>query len=171
MKRLLVSILVLSIIFGISSCRGKEKPKEEKIKITVEREEPAKGVSLGSAYEYASLGKKLAQAGDYIEAEKAYQKTLALNPRYAYAYNQLGYLYQVKYPDYEKALDLYQKAMEYNPTKSAQMSRFQLAICYEKVGQSNNAINTWKEYLKIEPADSSYALKARQHLESLQTQK
>ncbi|MCG2677568.1 tetratricopeptide repeat protein, partial [bacterium] len=161
----------LSIIFGIFGCRGREEPKEEKIKITVEQEEPARGVSLGSAHEQASLGKKLAQAEDYAGAEKAYQKALELNPRYAYAYNQLGYLYQVKYQNYEKAIYHYQKAIEYNPTKSAQMSRFQLAICYEKAGQIDNAINTWKAYLEIEPADSSYALKARQHLENLQTQK
>jgi tetratricopeptide (TPR) repeat protein len=171
MKRLLVSIIVLSIIFGIFGCRGREETREEKIKITVEQEEPAKGVSWASAHEQASLGKKLAQTGDYAGAEKAYQKALELNPKYAYAYNQLGYLYQVKYQDYEKAIYHYQKAIEYNPKKGAQLSRFQLAICYEKAGKINKAVNTWKEYLKIEPPNSQYASIDHQHLESLQTQR
>lgn len=177
MRRFIVLVLILSLV-ALSGCRRREEPREEKIKITVEREGPTKAVPLlspgerkTSAYEHASLGKKLAQAGDYVGAEKAYQKALELNPRYAYAHNQLGYLYQVSYQDYEKAIHHYQKAIEYNPTKTAQISRFQLASCYEEAGQIDKAIDIWKEYLKIEPPDSQYAFQARQHLEALQSKR
>jgi len=48
----------------------------------------------------------------------AYNKLMSIiqkNPRYGRAYNHLGWLFETKYKDLNKAEEYYQKALEYSP--------------------------------------------------------
>jgi tetratricopeptide (TPR) repeat protein len=53
--------------------------------------------------------------GDIAEAQRAYEKALALNPRFAPAANNLAVLYSEHGGDMEKALQLAQRAKEASP--------------------------------------------------------
>jgi len=67
-----------------------------------------------SAEEYINSGNEKADAGDYQEAIKDYNKAIELNPKDAEAYYNRG-LAKVKLGDYRGAIEDFNKAIEINP--------------------------------------------------------
>lgn len=74
----------------------------------------------------------------------AYNKLLTIiqkNPRYGRAYNHLGWLFETKYKDLNKAEEYYQKALEYSPEYIPIYLNY--AICLSTMGKYNEL----KEFL------------------------
>ncbi len=69
--------------------------------------------NLGEAY--AALGLLYANKSDFVEAEKAYLKSLELNPNLSDVYNWLGNLYMDDLNEFQKGNDLYKKMYKVDP--------------------------------------------------------
>ncbi len=66
----------------------------------------------------------------------AYNKLMSIiqrNPRYGRAYNHLGWLFETKYKDLNKAEEYYQKALEYSPEYIPIYLNY--AICLSTMGK------------------------------------
>ncbi len=85
-------------------------------------------------------------------AEKAvtdYNQLLKLNPRYGFAWFNLGYIAMKFEKDYQKAIPLFTNALNYeNYYVEAYYNR---GICYEKVGDKQKAKADYLEALSIFP--------------------
>lgn len=66
--------------------------------------------------------------GDTALAEKAFRQSIAINPKFAWAYNELGELYGDN-DDFEQAKIYLEKAVEYAPTDAAFMGDYALVLC------------------------------------------
>ena len=53
--------------------------------------------------------------GRYDEATNKLEKILDIDPNFGKAYNHLGYLYEVKFKEYEKGETLYKLCLEKSP--------------------------------------------------------
>jgi len=74
----------------------------------------------------------------------AYNKLMSIiqkNPRYGRAYNHLGWLFETKYKDLNKAEEYYQKALEYSPEYIPIYLNY--AICLSTMGK----LDKLKEFL------------------------
>lgn len=69
--------------------------------------------NLGEAY--AALGLLYANKSDFVEAEKAYLKSLELNPNLSDVYNWLGNLYTDDLNEFQKGNDLYKRMYKVDP--------------------------------------------------------
>jgi tetratricopeptide (TPR) repeat protein len=75
--------------------------------------------------------------------------------------------YYFKRKNYRAALDRYREALYYKDNDA--VATFKLAVCQEKVGESDEARKAYAAYLKILPA-GPFAEEARRALERLQPQ-
>jgi len=69
--------------------------------------------NLGEAY--AALGLLYDNKSDFVEAEKAYLKSLELNPNLSDVYNWLGNLYTDDLNEFQKGNDLYKRMYKVDP--------------------------------------------------------
>ncbi|MEQ9091456.1 MAG: tetratricopeptide repeat protein [Balneola sp.] len=69
--------------------------------------------NLGEAY--AALGLLYNNKSDFVEAEKAYLKSLELNPNLSDVYNWLGNLYTDDLNEFQKGNDLYKRMYKVDP--------------------------------------------------------
>ncbi|MFC1709875.1 tetratricopeptide repeat protein [Candidatus Omnitrophota bacterium] len=82
------------------------------------------------------------------EAILEFEELTKIYSRHAKAYVSLSAAYYVK-GEYEKAIEAATKALEDNPNLYA--ARYNIAISYAKAGLVDEAINSFKELLKLEP--------------------
>lgn len=66
----------------------------------------------GCSTGYSSRGVELMKEGKLSQAYEAFEKEYQANPDSPFALNNMGYVYEMKYRDYRKAAELYQKALE-----------------------------------------------------------
>ena len=67
----------------------------------------------------------------------------------------MGNLYRQKLVDYEKAEQCYQRLlMDYPDWDGVRVVYMQLATCYERLDQRENALQVYKQMLKVFPEDS-----------------
>ncbi|MDP3981508.1 MAG: tetratricopeptide repeat protein [Chlamydiota bacterium] len=129
------------------------------------------------AESYAGLGDALARRYFLLEtddpawlesAEKEIQKSLAIHPELAEAYQALGYIYMNK-NTYEKALEAYTKAVQLKPEFLE--ARIGLGECYAFLGQYDPALLHLQKALQMNPAYSYiyYAI-AGVHVRNNQTE-
>jgi tetratricopeptide (TPR) repeat protein len=71
----------------------------------------------GSAESWYDLGRAQMHQGNFVEAERAFQRTLALNPRHTKALDNLGLSYEAQNRT-EEALSAYSRAIESQTTAS-----------------------------------------------------
>lgn len=77
----------------------------------------------------------------FIEFQKAYE----LNPEDKEVLNAIGYIYLLKFEDFPKAIDFFQKAVKVDRDFSEAYNN--LGLAYEKAGRFNDAIDSYKKAL------------------------
>ena len=98
----------------------------------------------------AKLGNLMAPSGKYEEAEKLFQKAIALKPDFAAAYLNLGRTYHAR-NDLDNAAANYEKAFQLDPTLVE-------AACYlgdiaKDKGEYEKAIDSYNSALKQAPSN------------------
>ncbi len=88
---------------------------------------------------------------------------LARNPNTSYMYDELGTHYWLHLHDAEKAIPYLEKAIKF-PCKWP--TYHTLAFCYQKLGQWDNAVKTWRESTKFgdDPIAAMRLKQAEAHL-------
>ena len=71
------------------------------------------------AEEMFAQADKLLNDGVIIEAVEKLSQILRRNPRFGKAYNHLGWVYETKYKDMQRAEEYYKAAMQYAPHYNA----------------------------------------------------
>jgi tetratricopeptide (TPR) repeat protein len=97
-------------------------------------------------------GNLLLRLGEFEEAIKSYnaflQKAGKEKLYRIFALEGLGYSYEGK-KDYEKALSAYQKIGEMGETFESANAYLGMGRCYEKLGKNKEAIENYKNFVKI----------------------
>ena len=106
------------------------------------------------------LADLLMKQGAWNLAEKAFQHALELDSDIVYAWERLGSLYSIT-EEYEKAIKCYQQVLE-SKTGSV-TTRFGIAQCYEKLGQSDEARIHFRNIVEAHP-EHLLAKAATEHL-------
>jgi tetratricopeptide (TPR) repeat protein len=71
--------------------------------------------------------------GRYDEASNKLEEIINLDPSFGKAYNHLGYLYEVKFKDYEKGETLYKLCIEKSPMYPSVYYNY--AVCLSTLGK------------------------------------
>ncbi len=99
--------------------RGDPIPKPEPPPATeathIESMGTGRGGSMSEAVIHYNQAVEFDRGRDYERAIRAYEKAIALDPKFVEAYNNLGVLYQER-GLYEKALEVFEKGIEVAPT-------------------------------------------------------
>ena len=108
--------------------------------------EPHPGNSL-----FSIRGTSYLKRGEFDEAIKAYTAFLDKSGKerlYRYfAWEGLGHAYEGK-KDYAKALEAYQKILEVGEGFQLAEANLNIGYCYEKLGKSKEALESFKAFLK-----------------------
>ena len=86
------------------------------------------------------------------EAIEWYKKAIAANPRYSYAYNNLGNIYKTQ-QRFEEAITCYKSAVEHLSTYSLALTN--LGVCYLKIGEKREAFNVLERAKECLPTDNN----------------
>ena len=71
--------------------------------------------------------------GNYDEASNKLEKIIDIDPNFGKAYNHLGYMYEVKFKDYEKGETLYKLCLEKSPMYPSVYYNY--AVCLSTLGK------------------------------------
>jgi len=93
---------------------------------------------------------KLKGEGKYSEAEKIFNKILAVEPENANAHFDLGNTYLVQ-KKYNKALNHYKKANRLGLDGGMDSYYFNLSLCYAGLGNNKEAIRCLEKCLELNP--------------------
>jgi len=117
------------------------------------------------AYEsWNNIGWAYMQQGRFAEAEKAFSRSLALNPRFCVAHSNLGEM-RAKQKNYAAAQNEYAKAIEQCPSY-ARVHRL-LGIEYSRQGKVSQACREFQLSLKNSVPESEDAKAAKGYLQVL----
>ncbi|MGB7910766.1 MAG: tetratricopeptide repeat protein [Desulfobaccales bacterium] len=103
----------------------------------------------GTAQDYLVKGNEQLKGGNLDQAVADYNKALELNPKLAWAYNNLGIIYLQK-EDYDHAFAAYNKALEIDP-KQAQFYNNR-GGAYREIGHNDEAISDFNGALELNPS-------------------
>lgn len=171
MKRLLVSIIVLSIISGIFGCRGREETREEKVTVAVEHETVLRTQDrwLSSAPPPFIAGFKLMKGGKYQEALTEFEKVIQLAPTSDWSRKRIwvttsthniGFC-DMRLGNYEKAIASFEKVLTRAPNwRFASSSLYNMGFCYERMGRRDEARQAYQEIIDKYP--NTYCIWAKQ---------
>lgn len=101
---------------------------------------------------YCTLGSIYAITNEYELSLENFNKSIAINPKYAPSYNSRGALYLYFLNDSEKALDDFTMALKINPKKD--YTYYNRALYYSSKGQYTTAIKDLTTSLKLRPKKS-----------------
>jgi len=87
------------------------------------------------------------QRGDYLVSQG-----IEINPRYSYAYNNLGNIYKNQ-RNYEEAIKCYKKAVEFLSTYTLALAN--MGVCYLKIKNYREAFNALERAKEILPTDNN----------------
>jgi tetratricopeptide (TPR) repeat protein len=93
-------------------------------------------------------GLRFYSEGKLKEALIEFQETLRINPKYAVALSNIGYIYYDK-GDLSRALALQQQALQVDPNHAN--AHYGLALIYRDRENNAKAIEHFKEYIRLEP--------------------
>ena len=117
--------------------------KDEKNKHSVSRKKKAK-----KAYDQ---GQMFFQEGKYAIAIEHYKNAVAIDPKFAFAWDMIGYSYR-KLGDYDKAIENYEKSLEIDP--KGKMPLINIAYAHEFKGDFDGGIEAMNHYISIYPEEA-----------------
>lgn len=91
------------------------------------------------------------QKGNLENAAKFYEQSVAKDPKFSYAWENLGVVYR-KLGNYDKALNAYKKAIAIDP--KAKMALQNIPIVYIYTKEYQKAIDSYLELDKVYPGDA-----------------
>lgn len=94
---------------------------------------------------HLNAAKCLIRLDESGRAKHHLRSVLALDPRDADAHWELGNIYWKEDENVKDAIAEYKKAIEYQP--NSQLFYQNLALLYESIGETEDAIKTWRAYL------------------------
>ena len=100
---------------------------------------------------FAELGTVYAMTYKIDESMKNYNKSIAINPEYAFSYNGRGAVYYYLLEDYDKAMEDYNKALQLDPNYSA--AYYNRGVIYRLKRAPKIAIIDFTTSLKLQPKD------------------
>lgn len=105
-------------------------------------------VSPQNPWGYTCLGSAYLGEDNYVEAEKALKKAVALSPGYSSPKTALGFCY-LKAEKYEEAASILQESLMYDPRNLETMNS--LGVCYGSLKRYDMAIEQFKKSIAIDP--------------------
>ena len=87
---------------------------------------------------------------DWKEAIKNYQSALEKDPKFIYAWDNLGICYR-RIGDYDKALDAYRRSLAIDPKGKMPLQNIAITYVYKKEYQK--AIDAYSDFDKVHPGD------------------
>jgi len=123
--------------------------------------ETAINIEQDNAVSHNNLGNVYRDMGDFENAEKEYLKAIELDKRFTKSYLNLGSVYTLILNKQEKAINIYEIGIEYNPEYVDLYNN--LAHTYEKMGDIENAKKYYSQSLQIKE-DNPAATRALERL-------
>jgi Flp pilus assembly protein TadD len=105
-------------------------------------------VTSGNYMAHHGLGRALAGEGKTDEAIAHYNRAIAYNPLYDYAYVSLGAILIIE-DNIDEAIRHLLKSLQVNPGSAT--ANFNLGICYSRKGKTDDAIRYYREAIRIYP--------------------
>lgn len=102
------------------------------------------------ALEYYSRGQEASENEDYYKAKDFYEKAVKLDPKFAFAWDNLGIIYR-KMNDYDKAIEMYNKSLQIDPTGKMPLQNIAVAYVYKK--EYTKAIESYEKLALLDPKD------------------
>jgi tetratricopeptide (TPR) repeat protein len=133
------------------------------IEKAIEAYKRAAELNPSAAGALVNLGTIYYRQRKYAEAERHYEKAIAVDSNYPLAHYNLGNLYDEQ-GDLTRAEQHYTTALRLNPNYAD--AHFNLALLAERRGDFLNAVRHWKSYLKLDNS-GTWANIARRQLEKL----
>ena len=96
-------------------------------------------------------GQMFFQEGKYAIAIQHYKNAVAIDPKFAFAWDMIGYSYR-KLGEYDKAIENYQKSLEIDP--KGKMPLINIAYAHEFKGDFDSAIEAMNNYIEIYPDEA-----------------
>lgn len=102
------------------------------------------------ALQFHQEGSKYFNNEKYELAVVEFNKALKIDPKFAFAWDDLGLSYR-KLKRYGEAIKCYQKSIELDPKGKTPLMN--MAVAYQLDNDNKNSIKTYKDYIKIHPED------------------
>lgn len=127
------------------------------------------GAMASEVDEYINEGVKLHDEGNYDKAAQKYKKALELEPSNTLALYELTFSYMVSKKNKE-CIEMAKKGLNLESNLHKKLI-IALGNCYSQLGQTEEAIKSFKGGLKIDPTDSQLHLNIAVTLSNLQQNK
>ncbi|WP_222982744.1 tetratricopeptide repeat protein [Flagellimonas meishanensis] len=101
-----------------------------------------------TANEHYDLGQMFFKEGKYAIAIEHYKNAVAVDPKFAFAWDMIGYSYR-KLNEYNEAIYYYKKSLEID--SKGKMPLINIAYAYEYNKDYDEAINAMNNYIHIYP--------------------
>lgn len=106
------------------------------------------------AHEHYSKGRNLAEQRQWKAAIAEYEKAIAIDPNYDYAFGSTGFAYY-ELGDFNKAAQNFEKAIAINPSDAFYWS--ELGLCYVKLGDAERGIPALRKSAELDPSTEAIA--------------
>jgi tetratricopeptide (TPR) repeat protein len=100
------------------------------------------------ALAYYTIGQDAMKAGNNEDAVKYYLKAVNKDPKFAFAWDNLGITYR-KMGKYHEAIDAYNKSLEIDPKNLTPLQN--LPVVYQYTKEYDKAIESYKNLIKLMP--------------------
>jgi tetratricopeptide (TPR) repeat protein len=101
---------------------------------------------------YNNMGRTLYHLGQYVDALKAYEKALEIDPKFIEALNNKGICIADSQGNYPEAIRLFKKVLEINPKRAATYADIGIALLRSgKYPEAVEAIEYFKKALELDP--------------------
>ncbi len=106
--------------------------------------------SNGDAKEYYTVGQAAMKKENYEDAIKYFSKAVKIDPKFAFAWDNLGICYR-KAGKYTEAIESYNKSLEIDPKGITPLQNLPAAYIYTQ--EYDKAIESYKKLISIYPED------------------
>ncbi|NIO11614.1 MAG: tetratricopeptide repeat protein [Deltaproteobacteria bacterium] len=124
--------------------------KQGKIEQAQEQYQLAVTINPRDDFAYYNLARIFADKGERPEAIKNFERVLELKPSDGEAHYELGILLG-ETNDWERAIEHLRKALTFGPIQNPAKAHFLLATAHAIAGQFDEAINHYKQALRLRP--------------------
>lgn len=88
--------------------------------------------------------------GKYESAIKEFKKALKIDPKFAFAWDDLGLSYR-KLNDFNEAIKCYKKSLELDPKGRTPLMN--MAVAFQMLNDNKSALRTYVKYIELNPND------------------